>query len=170
MTDTAYDACAWGSHLPVLLGCLGDTVGSVLEVGVGHFSTPALHAFCEASGRPLVSLEQDKTWHDQFKAKYGTNHHKFRLGEYDDEVPMLSLMEWGVALIDNSPGGTRRANDFADLINRSIYVVVHDYHKENEESISPMLQGLNFHVAKSYQPPTLVASRSRKIPEAIKVL
>jgi len=41
-----------GTHLPALLACVSRTAGGVIELGVGHFSTPILHAVCEAAGRP----------------------------------------------------------------------------------------------------------------------
>ena len=170
MKDDVYDACAWGSHLPPLLGCIGDTVGHVLEIGVGNFSTPALHAICGSSQRKLVSLEQSKEWIDKFRGRFSKQNHIFHLGEYDETVPFWARDEWSVALIDNSPGGERRRKDFETMIQRSIYVVVHDYHLENSQAIEPLLKGLAYHVCNLYQPQTLVASKFREIPNCIKVL
>lgn len=157
----------WGSHLPAVLACFAVTEGPVLELGVGHCSTPALHALCGAALRPLVSVEQDRDWHDLFKGKYESPSHQFLCREYDDAVPFLCARQWCVALIDNSPGGERRKRDFEALIQCCEFVVVHDYWKENEEAIAPLLNGLNWHVCKDYEPPTLVASANRSIPQSL---
>lgn len=74
---------------------------------------------------------------------------------------------WSVVLIDNSPGGERRKNDFLSMIECSEFVVCHDYHKENQEAIEPLLDNMNRYVCNYYQPPTLVASLTRKIPDAL---
>ncbi len=166
MSDDIYDACAWGSHLPALLACLSDTVGPVLELGIGHFSTPALHAYCGPTDRLLVSVEADPKWYEQFR-KFQGGKHIIIPSDYESWVTGSHEQSWSVVFIDNSPGGKRRADDFQALSRRSIYTVVHDYHKENEEAIAPLLTGFNYHVTTTYQPPTLVASRTRAIPESI---
>ena len=161
--DNTYDPLAWGSHLPALLACLADTVGPVLEIGVGHFSTPVLHAFCVQADRNLVSVEKDINWFDLFSKKYTSKTHKF-----DPDTKVASCYRnWAVVLIDDSPGGENRSNHFSCFIQRSAFVVVHDYHKENQEASEPLLQGINHHATTTYQPPTLIASRIREIPQSI---
>lgn len=157
----------WASHLPAVMACFASTIGPVLELGVGHCSTPALHALCLAADRPLTSVEQDETWFKMFQSHYEKKGHTFIRGEYDQVVPLLALTLWSVALIDNSPGGERRKKDFQSLIKCSWFVVCHDYHKENQEAIEPLLDKMNRYVCNYYQPPTLVASLTRKIPDAL---
>jgi hypothetical protein len=161
--DNTYDPLAWGSHLAPLMGCLGATSGQVLELGIGHFSTPILHEYCVWSGRKLVSVEDNKEWFDTFKEPYERSLHKFINASYADIVPELAKEKWGVVFIDNSPGGQRRADDFASLIHSTDFVVVHDYHGENEDAISPLLGPLkaNWKKYSKYQPPTLIASLTR---------
>lgn len=156
----------WGSHFGAVLACLAVTSGPVLELGVGHCSTPLLHAFCMASKRHLVSVEQNEDWFELFRSKYEEEGHEFIKGEYSDEVPKLWASR-SVTLIDNSPGGERRRDDFIMLLPLSEFVIVHDFHKENQEMIEPLLNGLNSYICNAYQPPTLVASVSRKIPHSI---
>lgn len=157
--DSQYDALAWGSHLPALLCAVGASAGAVIELGVGHFSTPALHALCGAMGRKLVSVEADAKWRAEFQGKMQGPMHEFK------STPSATG-QWGCAFIDDSPGGIHRASMFLLLAPLSQFVVVHDYHMENEEAIGPLLVGFKFHVTKSYQPPTLIASRS-ELPESI---
>lgn len=172
--DDTYDACAWGSHLPALLACVGASHGPVLELGVGHFSTPALHCLVLAMDRSLVSVEDDKKWFREF-AEYGrhSNRHTLIHGKYDDvfhQNPyIIGTHRWGTVFIDNSPGGERRMHDFMWFADCSDFVVVHDYEKENEEAIAPLLKGMEWHVTRRYLPPTLVASHSRKLPRCVRI-
>lgn len=157
----------WGSFLPAALACFASTGGPVLELGVGHCSTPALHALCLAAGRPLTSVEQDLKWFKMFQSHYEQFGHQFIQGEYDDVVPELAKQEWAVVLIDNSPGGERRLKDFQSFLPCSGFVLVHDFELDNQESIEPHLDGLNRYVTRYYRPPTLVVSKYKSIPPAI---
>lgn len=167
MNPETISQAEWGSHLSAVLACFASTIGPVLELGVGHCSTPALHALCLASDRLLTSVEQDETWFKMFQSHYEKKGHEFIYGEYDRIVPLLALTQWGVVLIDNSPGGERRKKDFQSLIKCSGFVVLHDYHRENQEAIEPLLDSMNRYVCNYYKPPTLVASLTRKIPAVL---
>lgn len=163
MTPTCPNQCeamAWGSHLPTLLWALGGSDGYVLEVGIGHFSTPHLHAICQSMDRHLVSVEQNKDWHDAFVTRYASHSHRFIHGEYMDVLPALSGRHWSVVFIDHSPGGKSRSDVFGMFIEKSKFVIVHDYHGENEEAIGPLLKHpITSKVVSDYQPPTLIASK-----------
>lgn len=152
----------WGSHLPAIAACFSQSIGPVLEVGVGHFSTPFLHALCLPAGRTLISVEADSEWGQPFKDKYLNPGHEFILGDYYAELTKLTKtfqpLPFGLSFIDNSPGGMRRAQDFATLLPFSRYLVVHDYEQENVECIEPLLAGLEYHVMRAYSPPTLVVA------------
>jgi len=159
------DPKAWGSHLPALLYALSKTVGDVLEVGVGHFSTPALHNYCLGADRNLVSVEDNPEWFTHFRDRYQRFGHAFISGPYDQSIPFLAKSgSWAVAFIDNSPGGARRRDDFVSLLPVSKYVIVHDYHLENEDAIKPLLTNVNHSVYTAYQPPTLIASLTGSVP------
>lgn len=152
----------WGSFLPALVASVADTTGPVLEIGIGHFSTPILHALCGAMNKDLISVEDSPDW-VWMKDKYGSKTHVFHFGSYDYFLPPYKNGNWGVVFIDNSPGGWRRLRDFEMFIDRSEVVVVHDYHRENEEAIAPVLKAKSALsiVTTAYQPPTLVASLTR---------
>lgn len=165
--DSSYNALAWGSHLAPLIACISVSSGPVLEVGVGHFSTPILHALCIGLRRDVVSVESDKEWHDEFAAIYRGPDHMFTCGDYDTLIPELAGDRWGVSFIDNSPGGERRKKDFASLLPVSEFVVVHDYHGENLDAIQPLIdanKAIHGRVFNKYNPPTLVASLFMGIP------
>lgn len=159
----------WSSFMPALMACLEATTGDVLEIGVGHYSTPALHDYCAARKRLLVSCEEDEDWGREFANKYIAIDHLFNLGQYDAMIPMLAGMgPWSVVFLDHSPG-PRRAADMMLLLDVAEYVVVHDYHLAIEEAFRPLVAGLYAHVVQS-KPPTAVFSRGRLIPEAVRTL
>jgi hypothetical protein len=165
--DNRYDALAWGSHLVPLMACVCETMGPVLEIGIGHFSTPVLHAVCEAMGRDLVSVEQNEEWYEEFKSYSNKSHRVILTKDYDsNDIICDPWAWWSVSFIDNSPGGERRKNDFKRLIENSDYVVVHDYELENLEAIHPILESstdIKWAIYNRYKPPTLVASKRKLI-------
>lgn len=165
---TQEEQTKWGSHLPPLLACLAATTGPVLELGVGHFSTPALHAYCLTANRRLVSAEQNERWFTEFQSRYESNLHDFYHGEYDILLDGFTV-RWGVAFIDESPGGERRAKSFAALLPVSDFVVVHDCEEtgDNYPAILPLLKGANWHLCTAYFPHTLCASKNLPIPKAV---
>lgn len=171
---TEEETKSWSSFMPALLACVGATSGGVLELGVGHFSTPALHALCgemgREMGRDLVSVEENEEWFNRFELLFVCYWHKFHHSDYNSILPMLSRWNWSVAFIDHSPGGKSRADAFKALLPVSEYVIVHDAQEgeENWEHLKPLLvEGVKWHVTKTYHPHTLVASLTRGIPKSI---
>lgn len=161
----------WGSHLPALMVALAGSTGPVLELGVGNFSTPVLHAVCGALKRNLVSLEADHMWAQQFSHLVLDRHKIFCVDYFHYLENIDPSTRYGVAFIDHSPGGESRAKAFRLLSQRAAYVVVHDYHLENEDAISPMLLGMKwFAVTSTQQPPTLIASRDFELPVGLEEL
>lgn len=168
---TADEQLMWGSHLPALGACLAVTETlDVLEIGMGQFSTPFLHAYCVSAGRKLVSVEADTDWATKMFLEHDL--HSYLVGPYDQALPPLASRQWGVVLIDNSPGGERRRKDFEMFFSRSQYVIVHDYHLDNEAEIGPLLDAatMEFHVCKRQQPPTLIVSKYVFVPKGVREL
>ncbi len=153
----------WSSFMPALMKAVAGSQGEILEIGIGHFSTPILHEIGEITGRLVLSVEDNKEWMEPFANRYASEKHQFYYGNYDKNLKMIAswcdpIVKMGVTFIDNSPGGERRKKDFAMFLPLSEYVVVHDFHRENEEAIRPLLEGVNYRVFRDYDPPTLIAS------------
>lgn len=164
MTDK--EQCSWCSFMPALVACVAATKGPVLELGMGHFSTPVLHALCGSLGRQLMSFEKNDEWRGLF-TRYNTKLHEI-YGDIDNGMLFTGLMNIGVVFIDDSPGGENRKKHFVDFIDISDYVIAHDYEKDNEEAIGPLLVKVPFkYVTRTYQPPTLIASMTREIPKSV---
>lgn len=158
-------ATQWGSHLPPLLACIAQSTGPILEIGVGHFSTPHLHALCESLDRDLLSVEPDPEWMAQFRSIYHTRRHYF-----STTIPTTFSQRFGAALIDHSPGGENRANAFRALLPHCDFIVMHDAQKdaENFKAVEPLLINLHHWIlCTRYFPHTLVASATKELPSVI---
>lgn len=159
------DELKWGSYIPALMTAIVMSEGPVLELGVGHFSTPLLHAVCGALGRKLYSVEENLEWYQAFeKYNNGLLWHAVTRSNYS-EAPRE--FKWGVVFIDQSPGGKCRADAFDRYLPISNFVIVHDFHLENSEHILPLMEGVRHHVTTTYSPPTLIATKHKFIPHAI---
>jgi hypothetical protein len=106
----------------------------------------------------LISAEDSPAWSANFLRFDGKNHWVHE-GRWDDDV--IPNIHWGVVFIDNSPGGEARLRPFLSFLGNSDYLVVHDYHRENESAISPFLAGVSHKVYSDYDPPTLLASKTK---------
>lgn len=124
-----------------------DTTGPVLEIGCGKWSTPICAAFCKASEREFLSIDEDRRW-----AKPPT-----KFVRYDDVLPRLAADgDWSVVLMDHSPG-ERRPADALRFLGAAEYVVCHDYAKELEAAYAPAVEAWPFYKVNSrFSPRTLV--------------
>ena len=146
---------SWGSHLVPLMACVTATRGSVLEMGVGHWSTPLLHRYCAAAGRHLVSVDEDHQWAEKFRDMRVCNH-QVRGVRYDDFMREAVQQAWSVVFLDQSPGH-RRAADAVALRDVSVFLVVHDYSgAEVRNSFAPILEQWPFRAEAKFSPSTLV--------------
>ena len=147
----------WGSHLPALIACCAASTGPILEVGCGHYSTPVLRAFANATGRVLVTIETDPEWAKQFR--------HVRCRPHYEGLEDYAKQEWGVVFLDHSPG-ERRAADAAVFRLSADYIVVHDW---SAQEISANFHGLldkwpHARVYDRYSPSTLILGQ-KPIPE-----
>lgn len=111
----------WCSHLPILTKVMQVSKGPVLEMGIGIFSTPLLHMFCQDQKRKLFSYEDNQKWYAAHK-EFITDWHKIELVTDWSKVKMKK--HWGVVFIDHK--GDRRAKDAIRAAKVADYVVLHD--------------------------------------------
>jgi hypothetical protein len=164
MIDDANGVNALGgaSHQPALVACVMATTKPVMEIGMGHSSTPILHAICCPYRRRLVSVESNPEWRQWFSA-WQTNGHEI-VKETAENLKILAQEDWGVILIDNWPCAARSAA-LSALKDQANYIIIHD--AQNEEimrPLYPLLTGTHSYMYKTYHPWTLVISRSGVFP------
>jgi hypothetical protein len=117
----------WGSHLPLLMKIVPITEGSVLELGLGFFSTPVLHWLCYDKKRELVSYDDDVHYVKLFRQFGHSDYHKIFMVEDWDKIPIERL--WDVVLIDHRD--SRRRIEAKRLANYAKYVILHDSNPES---------------------------------------
>ena len=146
------------------MACVVHSKGPVLEIGVGHYSTPCLHAVCEVLGRNLVSVEANPEWLAQF-THYTTDRHKLDR-QTDATLDELAMLRWGVVFVDDL-GGETRVKRLEKFFNSADYMLFHDYQfPQIKEDLDRWLEGKHrfTRVYDNYQPHTLIVSKDYPIP------
>ena len=110
----------YGTFLPALIEVVTKSKGTVLELGMGIFSTPYLHFACK--NRQLVSYESDKKYYDWLKVFESENHQIHFVSSWDN-VDFSGT--FSVALIDHEPT-SRRKMEIKRLAQNTEYIVIHD--------------------------------------------
>lgn len=121
------------THMPMLLACLSNTEGPVLELGVGVWSTAVTSAFA-IGGRFVRSVEQHKPWWDliheldkpggaPWRKEHGGHHEILNVQSYDEVV--IDDHVWDVVFLDQHPP-ERRGVDAARLRNKCRLMILHD--------------------------------------------
>ena len=113
----------FATHLPLLAEAIMRTSGDVLEVGMGEYSTPVLHALC-LRRRRLVSIETDLAWAKRFFWLRNSMHQLLCVRSYEN-CHWLDRPGWDVALVDHAPGYIR-VRDIRRLAKHAKYIVIHD--------------------------------------------
>ena len=155
MNPLATEDTSWGSHLVPLMACVTATRGAVLEVGVGYWSTPLLHAYCAAAGRTLISIDEDKSWIERFK-EYHIGRHVVEHANYGEYLCTMAEKQFSVVFLDGSPGHTRA--DQAMLFRESAnLIVIHDYSgAEVADPFKAVLDNWKFRAVAQFSPSCLV--------------
>lgn len=109
-----------GSHLPLLMKAVGLTVGPIVELGSGMYSSSYLHWVCFPKRR-LVTYESNPQYFDYIR-QFTTDYHEIRCIDDWDNVSLDET--WSVALVDHAPDN-RRIEEIKKLVHVP-YVVIHD--------------------------------------------
>lgn len=118
--------CASGGDLcyyPLLYKALEETKGLVLEMGMGHGSTPLLNEYCAKNERRLKSFDYNKEWQVKFD-NILNSYHKSYLVEHWKSIYTI-FPDASVIFIDQSPGEERKETIKAYQHTKGI-LVIHD--------------------------------------------
>lgn len=122
---------AYATHYPILAGVIAKTAGDILELGVGHYSTPLVSFMAKASGRMVVSVDINQEWLKFFSKKFRSINHQYvytddnLISTYFLQSPDWRNKKWGVAFIDCRPEYDRVAC-LKLLRSNCDYIVAHD--------------------------------------------
>ena len=116
------------THQRLLIAAVMRTAGPILELGVGWYSTPLLHEVGRATGRKVVTIDNNMDWLAQFQGLACDTHDVRLIGWWGDLMPMLKdYGRFGVVFVDQGQPADREytvrdllANDRADVF------VMHD--------------------------------------------
>jgi hypothetical protein len=109
------------SHVPVLAAAIGNSLGGVLEIGCGAYSTPLIHWMAGSMNKPVLTIDTDGPWIERVRS-FERPWHRIKHVEIASGYARLDA-EWGVALVGGEPP------DRAACVNRLRhvdFVVVHD--------------------------------------------
>lgn len=152
---------AWGSHIPVLIDIFNKSKkGPVLELGVGIFSTPLLHALCVENKRMLVSYENDPEFFEMHQT-FNDEFHQINMVDNWDNID-IDNTHWAMVFVDHKPAG-RRVIDTKRLANIADFVVIHDSEQRSEgqynyNSIYPLFKYRKNYVFKEGMAETTILS------------
>jgi hypothetical protein len=118
----------WASHIPILSKVMQVSNGPVMECGVGIYSTPLFHTFCDMEKRFLDSYEDHKVWFDYHIMFQSRLHHITYIQNWDN-LP-IEKRHWGVIFIDHL--STRRSLEAIRAAQYADYVVLHDSNGRDE--------------------------------------
>lgn len=162
----------FSTHLVPLISAVLQTVGPVVEMGMGHYSTPVLHELCH--DRFLVSVDNDEQWFKQFEYLRRREHAMMYAADPDDwtacdsVIETLGLGKLGVLFIDNGGDVANRAKSIKRWGPHAVFTVIHDSNVVDSAGISKY--GLDeiradFKYSYEYEPyvlHTLVLSNDRQ--------
>ena len=109
------------THMPILIRCMLNSKGTMIEMGTGLFSTPIFHWFAKEMGRNVVSYDDNQEWFE-FARRFRSRYHRIRFVENWKKLDIKG--HYGVALIDQS---TKARTPMAIALKDKVdYVVIHD--------------------------------------------
>lgn len=94
------------AYYPLLFKALEETKGTVLELGMGHGSTPLLNKYCTINKRLLKSFDYNEEWRSKFNNILNTYHSSELVTNWNDIY--LKNKDSDVIFIDQSPGEERK--------------------------------------------------------------
>lgn len=112
----------YATHLLVLDMVLEHQRGRVLELGVGHYSTPLLHEYSKTK-HIVTSLDSSETWLSKFEYMRSPRHEMIHVPDWE-KCELLDHY-WTIAFIDQDPEPSR-GPVVLRLAEQTKFIVCHD--------------------------------------------
>ena len=113
----------YATHQRLLVKYMMQTIGPVIELGAGNYSTPILHEIAAAQGRHLTTVDNNPDWLNRFKIFENDGHTLELLQSWDDFQPE----SYGLAFVDHAdPPGHPRWLQVQKLLPVAGVIVIHD--------------------------------------------
>ena len=149
------------THIPLLLACLDNTNGVILECGLGLGSTPILNGY-SFSDRKVYSYDNDAAWVNQF-TKFRSDNHVVEVINSWSDLDELYKTNFGIAFIDQAPAADRgktiiKLKDTAELI------VMHDANHLRNCAAREVFNEMKYKfIFTSFRPNTCVMSNTNDL-------
>lgn len=119
------------THQRLLVASVLRTTGPILELGVGWYSTPLLHEIGRATGRPVVTIDNNNDWLAQFQCLDSAGHDVILIGWWGDLIEVLNKRtghkRFGAVFVDQGQPADREYTIRALLADeRADVYVMHD--------------------------------------------
>lgn len=131
----------WSSHRLILEPLLDNiTMRTIVEMGVGRFSTPNLVKRCYN----MISLENEVEWAETMARELDEYYNLWI--DYQDTKDLSDRIEKYLHLavdllfVDHSGGPDRRQAVLKGMDCKIPYIVMHDFTEDDEAAISPHVQ------------------------------
>lgn len=113
----------YGTHQRLLVRYMMQTIGPVIELGAGNYSTPILHEIAAAQGRHLTTVDNNPYWLNRFKIFENDGHALKLLQSWNDFQPE----SYGLAFVDHAdPPSHPRWLQVQKLLPVAGVIVIHD--------------------------------------------
>src|SRR4051812_37753763 len=115
------------THQRLLVGAALRTTGPILELGVGWYSTPLLHEIAEATGRTVLTADNNPAWLRQFEGLRTLNHQFELVGWWGEfyETQATDSDRWGLVFVDHAQP-IEREYAVRALLHHADVFVLHD--------------------------------------------
>lgn len=120
----------YGSHAIPLITAGLITVGDILELGIGRYSTPAFNKIAKDQKKFLLSVESELSWMQNFVHLNDTKTHLIISSASKCAQEINMQKRWGVVFVDHLQG-EKRYLDMIKYSNLSEIVVAHDSEKQS---------------------------------------
>jgi predicted O-methyltransferase YrrM len=113
----------YATHQRLLVKYMMQTIGRVIELGAGNYSTPILHEIAASQGRHLITVDNNPDWLNRFKIFESDSHIFKLLTSWDDFEPVSC----GLAFVDHADPPTHpRWLQVQKLLPIAEVIIIHD--------------------------------------------
>ena len=143
----------WSSHQRTLIRAAVRTPGDIVEMGMGHYSSPLLSEIAAARGDRLDCYETNEAWMRALVPMLHTSTVYAHVGAYTHHLVGPNV---GLVFLDGYGPSRDRWPLIAPLVKHIKTVVVHDAHRPPLKEIRSLFKYVD--VVRTPYPPTLIAS------------
>jgi hypothetical protein len=116
---------SYATHQPLLIWALNHSKGDIVELGIGHYSTPIISAVSHRDGRNALSLEDNKEWLKNYSNKETAIHRFSEVKYWPDTISEIAQKQWGMVFVDQEDHAMR-LEAVRQLKPKCEWLVMHD--------------------------------------------